>query len=53
MYIGLRANSEADKYASKRYKLGPGLSFEYDTVPSVPASPKVTGKACALGTARP
>jgi hypothetical protein len=53
MYLGLRAASESNKYAWKRYKLDAVVSIEYNTKPNAPTTLKVAGKACAVGAGRP
>ncbi|WP_157249931.1 LamG-like jellyroll fold domain-containing protein [Nonomuraea typhae] len=54
--VGLRAASESDVYAWKKFKNNPALVVEYNSIPGNPVAADVwsdPGGACATGTARP
>jgi hypothetical protein len=56
MTIGLRATSETDVYAWKKFKNNPSLVIEYNSYPDAPAAADAwsdPGGACATGTERP
>ncbi|WP_346433741.1 LamG-like jellyroll fold domain-containing protein [Nonomuraea composti] len=54
--IGLRATSETDVYAWKKFKNNPSLVIEYNSVPSTPVAADVwsdPGGPCVSGDGRP
>ncbi|MFD2356999.1 hypothetical protein ACFSTC_58740 [Nonomuraea ferruginea] len=54
--LGLRASSETDTYAWKKFRNNPTLVAEYNTIPTTPVAADVwsdPGGACVSGTARP
>ncbi|MEW9547563.1 LamG-like jellyroll fold domain-containing protein [Nonomuraea sp. NPDC050783] len=54
--IGLRATSESDVYAWKKFKNNPSLVIEYNSLPSAPAAADAwsdPGGPCASGDDRP
>lgn len=54
--LGLRASSETDTYAWKKFRNNPTLVVEYNTIPTTPVAADVwsdPGGACVSGTGRP
>ncbi|MDA0635004.1 DNRLRE domain-containing protein [Nonomuraea sp. MCN248] len=54
--LGLRATSETDTYAWKKFRNNPTLVVEYNTIPTAPVAADVwsdPGGACVTGDARP
>ncbi|SEG57967.1 Concanavalin A-like lectin/glucanases superfamily protein [Nonomuraea solani] len=54
--IGLRATSETDVYAWKKFKNNPSLVIEYNSIPSVPVAADMwsdPGGPCVSGDGRP
>lgn len=54
--LGLRATSETDTYAWKKFRNNPTLVVEYNTIPTAPVAADAwsdPGGACVSGTARP
>ncbi len=52
--LGLRATSETDTYAWKKFANNPTLEVDYNSVPSVPTSLSIDpGLPCVTGTGRP
>lgn len=54
--VGIRATSETDLYAWKKFKNNPTLVIEYNSIPGTPVAADVwsdPGGTCATGAARP